>query len=338
MKVLERKDVSRLFDDLLKEGYKIYGPRRTTLGGDFFFRRVSSFEEVEFEGFLNTLHPPKAFFFPQEERFLRLSGLRIAKVSEEEKKVIFGIRPCDVEGLLILDRFFLRGYRDPWYEARRKDTVLVAFSCFHPIASCFCEEADGGPWSRRGFDLQIHSLGEFFLVESGSPFGDGIIAGFPNAEEIHLQPLEEERKKALSRFKERPQAEKKLHRFSFEKRSHLWKVLGSLCFHCGGCTYLCPTCSCHHIFDRKEDNESWRIREWDSCLLSGFHRMAGDNPKDMMEVRMHFHMECKLSEEINKDYGRIACTGCGRCLQTCIGDAQIESLILASEEEDEQQR
>jgi len=335
MKYLKREDLGDLVGELRRLGYSVYGPKKVSPGGDFFFVKVNSFDEMDFEGFVNTLYPPKFFFFPQEERLLRLKGLEVDKRKAEEKKALFGIRPCDVEGLVLLDKFYLEGFMDPWYEARRKDTLIVTFSCFNPLPTCFCIEAKAGPWAKRGFDLQVHDLGDFYLVEAGSTLGEEFISSYPDASDKDIAFLNAEREKTLNKFKKRPYAESKLHKFSLDKEDRIWKKLGNLCFHCGGCTYLCPTCSCYNMFDVVESNGVWRVREWDSCLLTGYHRMAGDNPKPDISSRMHFHMECKLSPEINEKYGRIACTGCGRCLLTCIGDAQIESLLLLMEERNE---
>ncbi len=333
MKKLYAADFNRLFKAWEEEGYEIYGPRRAEYGGDFFFNPVKSFEECEFNGFVNTLKPPKDFFFPQEATTLKLENGKVETVEESGKKVIFGIRPCDLEGLLILDKFYLENITDPFYRARRENTLLVAFACFNPLPTCFCKEAGAGPVAKRGFDLQVYDLGEVFLVEAGSEKGELYVREFPDAGDDLLEKLEEEKRKTLQKFTPRPWMEKHLHNFHVGKDSKIWRELGKYCFRCGGCNYLCPTCSCFNTFDLNYGHHVEQRREWDSCLLEGYHRMAGSNPKPDQATRMHFRFECKLSHEINKPYGRISCTGCGRCIQTCIGDAHMESLMLLMDKE-----
>ncbi len=332
MKRISKGELSNLIERLKGDGYEVYGPRKVQPGGDFHFEPIESLEQMDLDGYVNTLYPPKSLVFLQEERVFWLSEERLEWIKEEKKRAIVGIRPCDIEGLSMMDNFFLQGFVDPWYKLRRDKTFIMAFSCFNPLDTCFCKEAKAGPWAERGYDIQIHDLGEYFLAEAGSERGESLLDGSGEASKEDIALMEEMRERVLGKFKERPYMENKLHTFSFEKDSSLWRKLGDLCFHCGGCTYICPTCSCFNVFDLSFPDQIVRSREWDSCLLSGYHRMAGDNPKEDISDRMHFHMECKLSSQVNEKYGRIACTGCGRCLVTCIGDAQIESLFLQREE------
>ncbi len=333
MKRLSSHDFDLLFKRWTSEGYEIYGPRRAAYGGDFFFNRVESFGECEFDGFVNTLKPPKDFFFPQEFATLRLSRGNVETLEESPKRVIFGIRPCDLEGLLILDKFYMSNIVDPFYKARRENTILVTFACFNPLPTCFCKEANAGPVARQGFDLQVFDLGDVYLVEAGSSRGESYIDEFPEADEELLKRLEDENRKTLEKFTPRPWMDRHLHNFHVGKDSKIWRELGKFCFRCGGCNYLCPTCSCFNTFDLDHGEFIEQRREWDSCLLEGYHRMAGSNPKPDAASRMHFRFECKLSKEINEPYGRISCTGCGRCIQTCIGDAHIESLVILMDKE-----
>ena len=327
MKKLNSSDFEKLFKIWQEEGYEIYAPRRAPHGGDFFFNPVKTFSECEFDGFVNTLKPPKDFFFPQEATTLKLYRDRLESQEIRSKKVIFGIRPCDLEGLLILDQFYLGNITDPFYKARRENTLLVTFACFNPAPTCFCKEADAGPVAKRGYDIQVFDLGDVYLVEAGSEAGEKYISEFPEADAVLKSRLEEENKKTLEKFTPRPWADN-LYNFHVSKDSGIWRELSKFCLKCGGCNYLCPTCSCFNTFDLDFGEYVEQRREWDSCLLEGYHRMAGSNPKPDGASRFQFRFECKLSPEVNRPYGRISCTGCGRCIQTCIGDAHMESLLI----------
>ncbi len=335
MKKLTAQDFEKLFEIWKNEGYEIYGPKRAPYGGDFFFNPVETFSECDFDGFVNTLKPPKDFFFPQEATTLKLYREKLESEEVSKKKVIFGIRPCDLEGLLILDKFYLGNIPDPYYKARRENTLLVTFSCFDPLPTCFCKEAGAGPVAKSGFDIQVNDVGNgIYLAEHGSKAGKDYLSSFPDAEEELIEKLMQRIGETLKKFTPRPWAEKHLYNFKVSKDSKIWRELGKFCLKCGGCNYLCPTCSCFNTFDLQFEDHIEQRREWDSCLLEGYHRMAGSNPKPDAASRMQFRFECKLSPEINKPYGRISCTGCGRCIQTCIGDAHMESLLILMDREE----
>src|SRR5207237_8519366 len=55
-----------------------------------------------------------------------------------------------------------------------------------------------------------------------------------------------------------------------------WEDIGLRCLECGGCTFVCPACTCFTVADRQVGpGEVERVRMWDSCALGGFTRMAG---------------------------------------------------------------
>ena len=108
--------------------------------------------------------PVKDFFFPQTENLatFRTLGKEI-RIEENrdpaEPFAVFGLRPCDAESVLILDRVFLSDPVDTFYQARRQNSVLITLACSAPEESCFCaafgiDAADPGgdiaTWIRDG--------------------------------------------------------------------------------------------------------------------------------------------------------------------------------------------
>ncbi|MGB5261612.1 MAG: sulfite reductase subunit A, partial [Gammaproteobacteria bacterium] len=90
---------------------------------------------------------------------------------------VIGVRSCDLAGLALQDRHFLRpGKEDPAYQARRAALFLVAVNCSHPSATCFCASTGDGPAAERGYDLVLDELDEGFLVQSGSNAGARVLA------------------------------------------------------------------------------------------------------------------------------------------------------------------
>ena len=76
-----------------------------------------------------------------------------------------------------------------------------------------------------------------------------------------------------------------------------WEEIGNRCLECGGCTYVCPACTCFTVSDRKVGpDEIERVRIWDACALGGFTRMAGGhNPRKAVHDRRNRRFFRKLA-------------------------------------------
>jgi sulfhydrogenase subunit beta (sulfur reductase) len=141
----------------------------------------------------NTKESPKFALFPQRET---LFGYRAEKGkvelkvprAKEKGQVLFGIRPCDARGLLLLDRVFGGDCSDPYYEEKRAKTLVVSLGCVHPNPTCFCRSTGGGPCSPEGSDLFFLDLGDRFLVEAVTDNGAALLeeAAFEDADEAVL--------------------------------------------------------------------------------------------------------------------------------------------------------
>ena len=80
--------------------------------------------------------PPKKFFFPPPEsahafRDRRQRGRRRHEV-KVAPTVLFGLHPCDINALMLMDNVFLGDNGDPYYKARRDNTLIVGVSCMPP--------------------------------------------------------------------------------------------------------------------------------------------------------------------------------------------------------------
>ena len=104
----------------------------------------------------------------------------IEEALNKRPRVLFGIRPCDLSAIRILDTFYLGKTKDAYYEARRSRTVLIAIACNRPDPTCFCLGLGTGPFLKSGFDLQLTDLGDRFLVETGSETGASLVAAYPH--------------------------------------------------------------------------------------------------------------------------------------------------------------
>ena len=93
--------------------------------GKVLFDYVTDVRNIELE-YTPTVLSPKKFFFPQEEVILEYTfdGKVIAKTNPE-KIVLFGIRPCDISGMKMLDEAFSESHGDPNYLSKRENSVII---------------------------------------------------------------------------------------------------------------------------------------------------------------------------------------------------------------------
>jgi ferredoxin len=97
----------------------------------------------------------------------------------------------------------------------------------------------------------------------------------------------------------------------------LWREIMPFCLTCGICTLGCPTCTCFRIVDESYKDQGERLTIWDSCQFRSYSRMAaGHNPRAKTIERIKNRILDKFAYSFLR-YGRISCTGCGRCVASC---------------------
>jgi formate hydrogenlyase subunit 6/NADH:ubiquinone oxidoreductase subunit I len=238
-----------------------------------------------------------------------------------------------------MDVIFLQDFKDPSYQRKRKNSVLVGLNCNAPFDNCFCNACRSGPFIDFGFDLQLTDLGNRFLVESDRSRGEEIIAKLPQffsrATEKDVHDQYQASLEARGRFKRQVHVDLALKQLEEGNVADgVWSELSSRCQDCGGCAYICPTCVCFSMYDqRQSETEGERIRCWDACTFSGFTGMAGGhNPVDGPTRAIEHRFRHKLQFDVKK-HGRPSCVGCGRCVDMCFGGTDIIRFInMACEE------
>lgn len=322
-------------------------------GGEVIFYPIESIEDVAWDWtYVNTVLPPKRFFLPQTEELFtyqkKNNGYEITPVYDDQVRMIFGIRPCDVNALIFLDGFFecgpigrkappadRIGFQDNYYAVRRANTFIIAFGCHEPGEHCFCICCDSGPFLTEGFDLQFTQLGEEeYIVEVGSARGLKIVYGhedlFRTAVESDEKKFIEVKGSTLQRFSgSKAYLSKAIQRITLDQvPDELWQNLGDRCQDCGGCSYVCPTCCCYNVVDVPiNKNKGIRTRTWDSCAFAGFTKMAGgDNPRSEKKERLKRRFFHKLAYHYIDRNGRHGCVGCGRCITTCFANISMPAI------------
>ncbi len=306
---ISKKHVPDFLDSLIEKNFSVIAPVKTENGVNF--QRISGGEEAILD-YTNTAYPPKNFFIPNGEILFRYDSKRggVEDTVSRERRVIFGIRPCDVHGLARLDKVFMNEYEDPYYSQKRKDTIVIAVNCAKSGDNCFCQSM-GTDRLEDGFDILLSETEEGYLVEDSTDRGRKIMKGFRR---VSRAPRTKKMKN--TRIFDSKNIEKRLLPVF---GSPGWNKIAGKCLSCGACTAVCPTCYCFNVRDENEFGESRGVRKriWDFCMLLDFSRVAGDvvfrreRPERCKQFVFH-----KLSY-FKKEHGKQLCTGCGRCVDVC---------------------
>ncbi|MBN2566644.1 4Fe-4S dicluster domain-containing protein [Candidatus Woesearchaeota archaeon] len=296
-KLLKKEALAGFLEDLSQE-YEIVAPVQRDI---LRFERIGDPAEICYDGL--PMMPLKKYFMPPKEPLFDIVKGRLLERDAGPKRVIFGARLCDTNALLALDKLFLQDPADPFYEARRKNTVLVALSCTEPLSEwCFCESMG----LADHYDLLLHDIGDAFHVEIGSDVGKRLVHRLPDHD---LQVPRPSCSKRLER--------KDLKGF-FEDR--FWKEDADRCVSCQRCTILCPTCLCFDISDEMGTriDIGTRDRQLDSCHSKDFTLVAGGHVfREPRLARFRHRIMHKLQYFPERFEGMMMCTGCGRCIEYC---------------------
>jgi ferredoxin len=320
--------------DALAERYTLIAPR--WVEGELLYRPVTSSNEIVFD-FQRTVLSPKSFFLPDTDVLLEVE-MRQGQVSLHEpslaqEQVIFGVRPCDAQGLRALDALLLeRPPPDTAYAERREKTTLIGLACPRLWDDCFCTSLGSAPDDASAVDLMLTvedaSQGNdrqgTYLVQEVTARG-GELLDLLDAEETDRQPPVPD-----TSGEEVPILSAEAWRALFEEA--YWRHLADRCLACHACTYVCPTCRC---FDVRDDTTTagpgaahiQRLRAWDSCLAAAYRRIAGGhNPRPTKAQRLRNRYYCKFCYA-PVDFGAVACVGCGRCIAVCPVGIDIAEML-----------
>lgn len=289
--------------------------------------------------------PAKEAVLPQCETLIRyekvrdedhpdLFKLQLDDTPEAAPTVVFACRSCDARGYATLDRPYLHGpFKDPYYEAHRKELTVITLTCNSGCSTCFCHWVGAGPSSPEGSDILMTEVDGGYVLQSVTDKGQAILeksslkACTPEKE----QEMTAARKNAWKTLGEKPDLalapDKVLGRF---KDTAFWERESERCLSCGACTYFCPSCYCFNITDEGSGmgKPGRRIRTWDNCMSYLFTREAsGYNPRPAKRDRMRQRVTHKFAT-YPENWGAFSCMGCGRCITNCPAHIDIRSIVL----------
>ncbi|MCP3682424.1 MAG: hypothetical protein GY861_07000 [bacterium] len=315
-KSIKKGDLNRFIANLMKK-HEVIAPIKKQ--GHHFFEKLENPDDLNLN-FINTHYPPKRFFLPPHEELFTLKNKKVSYELDNTKRVIFGLRPCDVNSLLILDKLFLDGIPDPYYKRRRKNNLIIALDCIESGKNCFCTSL-GTNKMEDGYDLLFTEKGGRYIVKVGTVEGKALLSSkfFKSTKEEFTPKLS--CKKKIS--------EEEIEKIRHAADSDAWNEESDDCLSCCACTVACPTCSCFEVedFPDMDGKESKRIRRWSSCQLNDFSKVAGEFVfRKERDSKVKHRIRHKF-EYFKDQYGIYMCVGCGRCIDYCPKDSDMIKTI-----------
>ncbi len=285
---------------------------------------------------IRAAEPVKSFFFSPRERVA--SFPEATEPAEPAKRVLFGAKSCDLLPLKVHEKMFLEGeYKDPFYEARLKNTVIIAADCPAPEDTCFCNLVGRKPYATEGADIVLSVVEGGYLLEALTETGEELIRLGGSA----IQPANDAQ--ASTRDEMRRAAEEKLSATNPKpwksdlpaaiaakaEDAGFWGKHAADCVECFGCLMACPTCYCFLLYDQAKADGAERTKVWDACYIAAFARVGGGaNPRGEFLTRFKNRFQCKF-QHFKNAHGFYSCSGCGRCYRVCMGKIDIREVLGA---------
>lgn len=333
MEYLSRDNLYAWLDGL-KALYEIFVP--TKKGPFRTYKRYTSPSADIVIGEVRATEPLKSFFTPAKEKVAELFSSE--PLSDDAKPIaIVGVKACDLKGFQVQDHVYCEGCKDPFYDRAREDNLIIAADCTVAIDSCFCLALDVRPYPEIHFDINLSEVTDGFVVEVGSAKGQQIVdlhkSLFGEVDTTRLNERDNHRRKVVSQVQQNIAAHDVPHQDQYEGMiernydSTIWADEAKTCTECGACTSICPTCHCFVLSDQKEGDKIVRYRQWDSCMVKDFARVAGGgNPRPHLWMRLRNRFEKKF-DYFPQAADLCACTGCGRCITACPANIDIRRLL-----------
>jgi sulfhydrogenase subunit beta (sulfur reductase) len=332
LRVLQKKALPTLVGGLLAE-QKVVGPKPRQ--GKFAFDEIRSPEELVL-GYPTTILPPKEWLLPHQEKLFDFKlgpNPEVRLAVEAEPVVLFGVHPCDIAGIECLDEVMAEGNPDPYYLARRAKMTIVGVDC-SPDEYCYCSFT-GTATVDSGYDVFLTDIGDAYVADVATDAGKRLMAKVPTqpAEAAHLAAIKEHQAKKAAEIQCKLDTDIRLLPMVMTNAigSQLWEKHAELCFSCGACSLVCPTCYCFNVTDdvNLDLTTGSRVRSADTCMLEPFAKVAsGENFRERRHSRLLHRIERKFHYQYVK-YGRPHCTGCGRCRRSCV--AGIDQLDVIAD-------
>lgn len=332
---------ARLLDIRAGSG-PVYIPRAAeqyTGGLGYHYTRYSYGMSYSFTGF-RPAEPLKNFFFPRREPVASYPENAMQESAGHAGPfTVVGCAACDVVSLKSLDAVFLQDdWTDTFYRDRREQAFLIAADCTEPRESCLCTKSGINPYPEAGFDLSLSPVEQHFLVTAGSEAGERFMAEHADLFEDPAPALIDLRDRTRATTVDRVNeinagynlSKSRRELLAIQRESDDWHTHVAPCIECGACLFACPTCHCFLLSDHISPNGSFsRVKSWDACSYAGYSRMAGGSSPRLGLMERFRHRYLHKFEYYPDNFGFEACTGCGRCIEGCMGRIDMRRVFTA---------
>lgn len=272
--------------------------------------------------------PLKTFFLPVKENVVKTAP-------EAPQRIILGVPSCDLAALDMLDAIYLdEPYIDPYYRQKRENTILIGTDCSSLLDHCHCTVYGIQPYPYKNHDIALSILDDKVFVTINSEKGSqlakklSVDGTFRESSDAEMQEVISGRNEMVARLKE---VNSRLPDASLtgglirNSDTAIWQKYSAYCVACGACTTICPTCTCFLLIDRPGFE---KVRQMDACQYPAFERVAaGEDPLEKSYMRFRNRYMCKYVWK-PAQYDPTACTGCGRCIEACIGSINKNEILL----------
>ena len=331
------RDEFRRMIELILASNEVIGPKK--VGVDradkpiHQFLPITSFDEMDL-GYVSTEYSPKTYFLPYTER---LSSFRFEGKDWKQDiayrimpRAIVGMHACDINGLVKLDRVFVKdNFPSPYYLSRRENTLIIGID-HEPGENCFCRSL-GADTVNRGFDLFLTDIGDRYFVAIGSDRGYNLLQRVTN------EPITEAdshaylgvRHRIAAAFKTQVETHNLPSLLDIEFDSPVWKKWGGKCLSCGSCAMVCPTCYCYGVHEQisLDLKEGAKLKQLHSCNLHDFALVAGGHnfrPTRESRLKYRYYHQHRGFVEAHKEP---KCVGCNRCGRVCLAGINPPDVI-----------
>lgn len=273
-----------------------------------------------------TILPPKKYFLPQREDLMEFNIKGEYKSqTENEPFILFGVHPYDVVAISQMDKIFSADNYDVHYMNRRHSAAIVAVDVQTPSPYVFAGYMKTATVD-DGFDILLTKIGNYYLADARTVKGETLLAKATKTTAVTPDDLnkrelvwkDNNRLLRRQRLKCKPEEIPELLEKSYY--DPIWEERSQLCFSCGSCNLICPTCYCFDV----QDDMNWdmqtgkRTRAWDGCLLRDFAAVAGGHNFRRQRADRYRHRYYRKGKYIMDKLGQLACVGCGRCSSGCV--------------------
>jgi len=338
---ISKTDLSELVQKKIEQkSPKIIGVKKKA--DHFIFDQLESVEELCLDYDVTLLPASRKYFQPARELLLRFEPNNpetYTEVNEHEPLIIIGLHYYDLAAIYLMDRAFSEGNRDENYLAKRNASVLIGMYPTQYFKYRFANSVVRGDQPYKSADVMLVDMNDsFFAAEIVTDKGKA----FLDQKFIEKSTYSHE---DIANAKMRVKDDQKLPipieltpEFLNKNHEHkVWEVFADMCYSCGSCVLVCPTCYC---FDMKDEVElslakGERVRVWDGCMLESFAVCAGGHNFRKDKIARFRHRFFRKGVILPLRYNYWGCVGCGRCAQACTssiaGPVKVLSYIVENQ-------